>query len=180
MQLIEKKINKKLDDYNQIGEFMKRVFPKEELMPMWLIVFASKFKKYDFNAYYDQDGTFIGILFTIDSKDTLFVFYLAVNDKIHSKGYGSLLLKQLVDKYQTKYISLFIETLDPNSSNYNQRVKRLTFYKRNGFYESGFSCGMKTAFIDILTTKPDFKLADAKKILSFMPMKIMPTPEWTK
>ncbi len=37
MPLIEKNLSKKLKDYKEIGTFMKRVFPKEELMPMWLI-----------------------------------------------------------------------------------------------------------------------------------------------
>ncbi len=172
MELNEKKLSKKLSNYNEIELFMKRVFPKEELMPMWVIRTLTKIKKYDFNVYYDED-LFVGILFTIDSKDMLFVFYIAVNDKIQSKGYGSKLLQVLYDKYPQKHISLFIETMsDKNADNYEQRIKRLAFYEKNGFFHTGLKAGFKTPFIDILSTDKNFDTIKAKKLLRGMPMKI--------
>ncbi len=172
MQLIEKNITKKLKDYDEIGEFMKRVFPKEELMPMWLICLVSKMKNYNFKAYYDGE-MFVGLLFTINSKDSLFVFYIAVNDEVQSKGYGTKLLAELFRQYPDKPISLFIETMDDTqATNYQQRVKRLTFYKRNGFYHTGIKAGTKTPFIDILSTNENFSVKEAKKLLRMMPMKI--------
>ncbi len=172
MNLIEKKVTKKLDNYNEITAFMERVFPKEELMPMWLLHLITKMKNYDFNAYYDND-LFVGIMFTIESKKSLFVFYIAVNDEIQSKGYGSKLLSSLFEKYKDKPISLFIETMDDkNASNYEQRVKRLSFYEKNGFIHTGIRAGGKTPFIDILSTDKNFSVKDAKKLLRLMPMKI--------
>ena len=171
MNLTEKTITKKLDDYKDIVQFMKRVFPKEELFPMWILNLITKKKNYDFNAYYDNN-LFVGILFTINSKDSLFVFYLAVNDKIHSKGYGSKLLTMLKDKYQDKPISLFIETLDPKAENYEQRVKRLAFYKRNGFFDTKIKAGSKEPFVDILSTDENFGYDECKKMLKFMPLKL--------
>ncbi len=172
MDLIEKKVTKKLSNYQEISDFMKRVFPKEELMPMWLLNIITKIKNYNFNAYYDND-LFVGIIFTIDSKETLFVFYIAVNDKIQSKGYGTRLIKVLFDKYPNKTISLFIETMDDkNAENYEQRIRRLAFYERNGFIHTGIKAGGKAPFIDILSTDTEFNVQKAKKILKFMPMKI--------
>ncbi len=172
MELIEKRVNKKLENYNEIVEFMKRVFPKEELMPMWLLNIVAKMKKIEFNAYYDND-VFVGILFTIESKESLFIFYIAVNDKIQSKGYGTKLLQLVLHKYPNKQISLFIETMDDKqASNYEQRVRRLEFYKKNGFIHTGIKAGGKEPFIDILSTDEKFSVKDAKRILKFMPMKI--------
>ncbi len=172
MNLIEKKVSKKLDNYEEIKDFMKRSFPKEELMPMWLLILLSKFKKFKFNSYYDQN-LFVGILFTIESKETLFIFYIAVNDQVQSKGYGSKLLDIIFKKHPNKKISLFIETMDDlKASNYDQRVKRLSFYERNGFFQTGYSAGSKTPFIDILSTDKNFNIKDAKKLLKIMPMKI--------
>ncbi len=172
MNLIEKKVTKKLSNYQEISEFMKKVFPKEELMPMWLLNIISKIKNYDFNAYYDNE-LFVGILFTINSKDTLFVFYIAVNDKIQSKGYGTQLIKTLFDKYPNKSVSLFIETMDDKKAeNYEQRIKRLAFYEKNGFVHTGIKAGGKSPFIDILSTDKEFDAKKAKKLLRFMPMKI--------
>ncbi len=172
MNLTEKDLSRKLSNYKEICDFMKRVFPKEELMPMWLIRLLTLKKNYDFKVYYDND-LFVGILFTIESDDTLFVFYIAVNDKIHSKGYGSKLLQVLFDKYPNKPVTLFIETMDDkNAKNYEQRVKRLAFYERNGFVHTGIKAGFKTPFIDILSTDKEYNTVKAKKLMKFMPMKI--------
>ncbi len=172
MGLTEKKLSSKLDNYKEICAFMKRVFPKEEVVPMWLIKILTLKKNFKFNVYYDGD-LFVGIMFTIESKDTLFVFYLAVNDKIHSKGYGSKLLQVLFDKYPDKSVTLFIETMDDKSAeNYPQRVKRLAFYERNNFVHTGIKAGFKTPFVDILSTDKDYNKTKAKKLLKFIPMKI--------
>ncbi len=172
MNLIEKKLSKKLVNYEEVVQFMKRVFPKEELLPMWIIKLMTIKKNYDFKVYYDND-LFVGITFTIDFKDTLFVFYIAVNDKIHSKGYGSKLLQLLFNKYPDKSVTLFIETMDDKkAANYEQRVKRLAFYKRNGFVNTGIKAGYKTPFVDILSTDTDFDTIKAKKLMKSIPMKI--------
>ncbi len=174
MNLTEKNLSRKLTNYKEICQFMKRVFPKEELMPMWLVRLITLKKKYDFKVYYDND-LFVGITFTIDSKDTLFVFYLAVNDEIHSKGYGSKLLQVLFDKNPDKTVTLFIETMeDKNASNYEQRVKRLAFYERNGFINTGFKAGFKTPYVDILSSDKNYDEEKAKKLMKSIPMKIFP------
>ncbi len=172
MNLIEKKLSKKLDNYKEICEFMKRVFPKEELIPLWFIRLLTLKKDYDFTVYYDTD-LFVGILFTINTKDTLFVFYLAVNDQIHSKGYGSKLLQLLLSKYPEKSVTLFIETMnDKNVKNYDQRIKRLAFYERNGFFNTNLSAGFKTPFVDILSTDNTYNITKAKMLMKSIPMKI--------
>ncbi len=168
MNLIEKDLSRKLENYKEICQFMKRVFPKEELMPIWIIKLLTLKKNYEFKVYYDND-LFVGILFTIESDDTLFVFYIAVNDEIHSKGYGSKLLNVLFDKYPDKPITLFIETMDDkNAKNYEQRIKRLSFYERNGFTHTGIKAGFKTPFVDILSTDKEYNIIKAKKLIKFM------------
>ncbi len=173
MNLTEKKLSRKLPNYKEVCAFMKRVFPKEELMPIWLIRLLTTLKKnYDFKVYYEND-LFVGILFTIESVDTLFVFYIAVNDEIHSKGYGSKLLNVIFEKYPDKSVTLFIETMDDkDAENYEQRVKRLAFYERNGFFHTGIKAGFKTPFVDILSTDKGYDAIKAKKLMKSIPMKI--------
>ena len=172
MNLIEKDLSTKLKNYKEICDFMKKVFPKEELMPMWLIRILSYKKNCNFTVYYDND-LFVGILFTIEFEDTLFVFYIAVNDKIHSKGYGSELLKVIFNKYPNKSITLFIETMDDKTAiNYEQRIKRLKFYEKNGFIHTGLKAGFKTPFVDILSTDKDYNKLKAKSIMKLIPMKL--------
>ncbi len=172
MKLTIKRVTKRLENYKEIKEFMKRVFPKEELLPMWILKLLTKMKNYNFNAYYDND-LFVGILFTIEDKDTLFIFYIAVNDKIQSKGYGTKLLQDLFLKYPDKPVSLFIETMDEkDANNYEQRIKRLAFYERNGFVQTGIKVGIKKTFIDLLATDKNIDFKSTKKLLKLMNMKI--------
>ncbi len=172
MNLTEKNLSKKLSNYKEICQFMQRVFPKEELIPMWLIRIITLKKNYDFKVYYDN-SLFVGILFTIDTKDTLFVFYIAVNDAIHSKGYGSKLLQVLFNKYPNKSVTLFIETMnDKNAANYEQRLKRLAFYERNGFVNTKIKAGFKAPLDDILSTDKYYDITNAKKLMKSIPMKI--------
>ncbi len=172
MCLEEKRLSKKLVNYGEICQFMKRVFPKEERMPMWLIRILILKKNYDFQVYYDK-GVFVGILFTIQSAESVFVFYIAVNDALHSKGYGSMLLQTLFNKYSNTPITLFIETMqDKKADNYTQRVKRLAFYKRNGFIQTGLSAGYKKPFVDILSTDENYDIIKAKRLVKWMAMNI--------
>ncbi len=131
-----------------------------------------KMKKYHFKAYYDNNQ-FVGILFTIETKDTLFVNYIAVNDQIRSKGYGSKLLQTLFERYPKQSVTLFIETMeDKNANNYEQRVKRLAFYEKNGFVQTGIKAGFKKPFIDILSTDIHFNEEKAKRVIMPIPMKL--------
>ena len=171
MKLNEKVITRKSSDYKEISNFLKRVFPKDELMPMWLINLLSKKKNYSLIGYYYEE-LFVGLTFTIENKESLFLFYLAVNDSIHSKGYGSKILEILYEKYNDKKIMLLIEALDPLADNYNQRVKRLAFYERNKIKRTGLKAGFKEPILEILSTDENLKVSECKKIFRGIPMKI--------
>jgi GNAT superfamily N-acetyltransferase len=158
-----KKVNKKLDEYKAIKDLMLKTFPKNEIIPMWILLLLSQRKMVDFNAYYD-DNEFVGFSYSIINCNMIFIFYLAVYDKIQSNGYGTKILKYIKEKYKGKEIILNIEKIDKNSQNYEQRLKRLKFYKKNGFNETEY-------FIDddieysILSTNKDFNKEEYTKTL---------------
>ena len=62
---------------------MKTAFPQNEQVPMWLLR-ALAFRK-----------KFCGVVYTADDNKYIFVLYLAVNDLIRSKGYGTKILDWL-------------------------------------------------------------------------------------
>lgn len=51
----------------------------------------------------------------------VFILYLAVNDKIQSKGYGNKILNIIKENNMDKEITLNIKPLDKNADNYQQR-----------------------------------------------------------
>lgn len=179
--LTEKVVKKSNPDYEEIASLMKRAFPKEELFPLCLLRLFSYEKKCNFTAYFPDDnfvGKFVGLSYTVESNETLFVVYLAVHDSIQSQGYGSKILENLKQKYKNKSVTLFIETMDTTAEkadNYAQRVKRLAFYEKNGFTHLGISAGGKEPFVDILSTDSEFSLAQCKKLMKLIPMRVFPT-----
>ena len=88
-------------------------------------------KKYvHFNAYYYNDE-FIGLCFFTKKKNKMFILYLAVNEKLKGMGYGSIILKSL--EPSNNHIYLNVEPIDFNATNNEERIKRIRFYKHNGF-----------------------------------------------
>lgn len=94
-----------------------------------------------------------------------FVLYLAVNNQVQSKGYGSAILETLKEKFSGTNITLNIERLDPSADNYEQRVKRLKFYKKNGFYDTDYTITDRGETFLTLTTSPSFSVEVFKKVL---------------
>ena len=153
-------VSKKLKEYKEIKSLMCRAFPKNEQIPMWLLHILAIRKSVEFSAYYDED-LFCGISYAVSNGELVFILYLAVNDKIRSKGYGSAILQCIKQRFSNKAIALNIEPLDPKSDNYAQRIKRFEFYLKNGFVDTHYQ---------ILATTTQFPIKEYKlaiKQLSF-------------
>lgn len=174
MEVIEIHINaipvsRNLKEYKEIKSLICRAFPENEQFPMWLLNLWALRKSIDFFAYYDGD-TFCGISYTVSSDELVFVLYLAVNDKIRSKGYGSAILQCIKERFPNITIALNIEPLDIKSDNYAQRIKRFEFYVKNGFTDTRCQIIDSSGNYQILATSEIFsieKYKSAIKQLSF-------------
>ncbi len=65
-----------------------------------------------------------------------YLAFLAVDDTRRSRGYGSRILDAFGERYDDHTQVLEIEPVEEGFDNYEQRVRRLAFYKRNGFQET--------------------------------------------
>lgn len=164
MELRRIAVIKKSSNYKEVKDLMKRAFPKNERMPMWLLNYWAKKDGYDFWSYYDGED-FCGICFAVINKKTLFIWYLAVNDKMRSCGYGSAILNDVKEKYAGCEITLNVEPLYTTADNYEQRVKRIAFYARNGFLNTEKIIKFKKDDFLVLSTKKDFDEVTYKEIL---------------
>ncbi len=146
MELIEKIVIKKTNQYNQVKELFKNSFPKNELAPMWILTLLSKKSNIEFIAYYENE-ILIGSTYLIFNEKMIYLVYLAVNNNLRSKGYGTRILERLKNKYKNKAIVLNTETPEIWNTNYEQRVKREEFYIKNNFINTGlYMKEMKTKF----------------------------------
>lgn len=65
-------------------------FPAIERIPLFLLKLLTKKGKADFFEIYD-DTNCIGMLYIVYYKDIVFVFYLAIDNKLRGRGYGTLI-----------------------------------------------------------------------------------------
>ena len=122
-------------------------FPEEERPPFSILLGMKN------NVLYivKEDDTFIGLVDTAAYKDQLYIFFLAIEPSMQNKGYGTQILKDIVAKNPGKRVYLSIETIDPKANNYSQRLQRLAFYERNGFFRTGESFDEFGVTYDLLT-----------------------------
>lgn len=129
-------IHKNFRDFHKFKRVYLEAFPKEELLPIWVLRSRAKSSYVNFFAFYDGDR-FVGFTYLISKNDLTFVLYLAVDSNFRGLGYGSAALKSIGAFKPNNRIFLTIEALDSKAENYAQRVSRKKFYLRNNYYETG-------------------------------------------
>jgi GNAT superfamily N-acetyltransferase len=128
MRLVEAKGYKK-----EIKKLYRSAFPIEERVPLFFLYLKTKDKNIKLYAIVDNDE-FIGLMHTVENDNMVYVFFLAINEKMRGKGYGSKALETIKNMYAGSVVTLAIEdTADLDAENYDERIKRLGFYKKNGF-----------------------------------------------
>lgn len=132
-------------------------FPKEERLPWWVLRFMTVLNGVELSAFYDG-AEFCGFTHTTATDDTVYVMFFAVNENLRSKGYGSAILEKLKQLHSDKAIILNVEPLDDRAPNADQRVKRMRFYERNGFYDTGYNSTEVGGIFRVLSTKPNLDI----------------------
>ena len=158
------RVTRRMRDYDKVIELIDSSFPKEEQLPMFLLRIMSKRRCVDFLAYYDE-GVFCGISYSIISRGHVFVLYVAVSDGLQSKGYGSFILDHLKELYNGAPLTLNVEPLDPESDNNHQRIRRMAFYTRNGFRDTGHTLVDGDIVYTILSTAEEFVPSEYGRVL---------------
>ena len=106
-------------------------FPVQERISWPWMVWMALFGQADFLAYYDGPD-FAGFSYSLRSKTSYYLLFLAIPSLQQSKGYGRQILQEIARRAGQRPIFLVIEPLDESADNYEQRLKRLAFYEKNG------------------------------------------------
>ena len=126
---------------DKILEIYERSFPPEEQIPMPELLESATLDEVDFLAWIDsslpagEDGAsnVVALTFSFAFPDLFYLGFLAVDGRTRSAGYGSRILTRFRERYGDVPQLLEIEPLIREAGNYQQRVRRLAFYERNGF-----------------------------------------------
>ena len=150
MRLTARKVDGSLRDLSRVKGLLERAFPENEQFPMFLLRLRAWSSYVHFLAYYDGDD-FCGFTYTVENEDMVFVLYLAVNDEIRSKGYGTAILADLKARASGRGVALNIEPLE--------------FYRRNGFVSTDYNLIDGGDRYLILCTKEDFPVEDYIRVI---------------
>ena len=151
----------------EIKRLYHTAFPKEELLPWWIVRLLTVQKCVDLTGYYKED-TFAGFTFTATTEDILFVLFFAVEDHRRGDGLGSAILQYMKDRNPGKTIVLNVEPVDERAENNDQRIRRMAFYKKNGFYDTGYNIREVGGVFRVLATAPELDTAAYGKVFRKM------------
>ena len=142
-------------------------FPKEERLPWWLLRVLSLRGGIDLNCFYSE-GQFCGFTFSATEGDIIFILFFAVREDLRAKGYGSAILEYIKSTNPAKSILLNVELLDKKADNYEQRVARMSFYRKNGFYDTMYNIDEVGGTFRVLATSPTIDREAYLRVFSMM------------
>ncbi|MBO5322916.1 MAG: GNAT family N-acetyltransferase [Oscillospiraceae bacterium] len=151
-----------------------QAFPKEERLPWWLLRLNARRRGIDITAYLDGEQ-FCGFTASVTVEGMHFLLFFAIKQSLRGKGYGSAILTQLRNEHQT--VTLNIEPLIPTAPNLEERKNRFAFYRKNGFFDTGYHVWEVGGKFRVLSTNPSldekvYKRIFRKLSLGFWDVKI--------
>lgn len=120
----------------RIYKLYRSAFPRSERKPFSMIYKMSRKGKTDV-WYCTDEGKFIGIAITINGPDSILLDYFAITEQNRNGGYGSKILRSVIEEYAPKPIFGEIENVIDPGEDLELRKRRKQFYLRNGLKEMG-------------------------------------------
>ena len=111
-----------------------RAFPKNERRSFPELV-ENRFGGTEVFCFYD-DATFVGMACVLNSSAIAHIIYLAVDESLRGRGYGSKALELLHRSKPGQKIMVDIEAPNEQSENAEQRELRKKFYLKAGYKET--------------------------------------------
>ena len=130
-------------------DLFRRAFPEEERLPWALIHLLSLRRGIDLVAWWDEpadpaqaaspDPSALTWTVRRPGSRLLYVFYVVVDDAVRGRGLGARLLAELERRHPGCTIVLDIEPVIAEADNADERRRRLAFYERAGFRDTGYA-----------------------------------------
>ena len=142
-----------------VRQMYLNAFPPAERMPFPVMVAMSKLWHTDFLEFYDGD-ILCGFVYLAHNRKLVFIMFLAVDEKLRSKGYGSAILHEIQNRYPDKKIIVSIEPCDAMAPDLALRTSRKAFYSRNGYRETGYRMRLSGVEQELLICNGQFDIRE--------------------
>ncbi|MCL2400586.1 MAG: GNAT family N-acetyltransferase [Defluviitaleaceae bacterium] len=147
---VTKAIKYDKEGFQNIKDLYYSAFPRQEQVALGFLIGQTKKDTVKFDAFYDGD-TFVGLTYTISFKDITYLWYLATQPNLRSKGYGSQIMRHLHETYPDKRIVLNLDVQDETATDNEIRKKRKDFYIKNGYSSTGYLCTFNRNKLDVMS-----------------------------
>jgi GNAT superfamily N-acetyltransferase len=137
-----------MKDLKKVGQLYNSSFPVTEKAPFRYLV--EPFDTVDFLAFYDGE-LFVGFVYLIFHSDISYIFYLAVDDSLRGKGYGTAILQYIRRHHPADRIILEIEDASVSTDNAEICMRRKNFYLQNGYVDQRIHIKMHGVPMEILS-----------------------------
>jgi len=151
---ITKDIKHDKEGFKNIKELYTSAFPRQEQVPLSFLINKTKKDTVRFDAYYDGD-VFVGLAYTMSFEDMTYLWYLATDPNLRTKGYGSQIMQHLIEVYPNNRIVLNLDIQDETATDSEIRKKRKEFYIKNGYSSTGYLCTFGGNKLDVMSTNGD-------------------------
>lgn len=135
--------------WQAVKEIYLEAFPKSEREPFPVLKRTVKKGKARILTAV-EDGKLLGFVMVTPFADMMTVDYLAVSQKIRSRGTGSRLIQEICRQFPNRRIALLIERPDDKAPNRDQRLARRRFYLKNDFVSADIFLRLVSGEMEVL------------------------------
>ncbi len=134
----------------EIKALYTTAFPKIERKPFWLMMLNHKRGRMKI-LYIEDSNEFAGLAVMAEYDDRALLLYFAINPSKRDRGYGSMALQMLMKRYENKKFYLEIESTKKECEDIETRLRRKSFYNKNGMYEIGLNVDLFGTEMEVLS-----------------------------
>lgn len=165
MSLQLKKLLPDCQDREIFAGINDEAFPPSERMSLdEIFLFASKTCT-DVLGIYDENIP-VGFAVLVKNDKCGYVYFLAIDKNMRSKGYGGAAIRKIVTDYADLQIILDFEEIRMDAENIEQRMRRKNFYLHNGFYETGHYTLMEGERFEVVCSREKLNQESFKRLIS--------------
>lgn len=163
MELI--KITQNFDEKEKLYALNDEAFPREERITSDKLLTLLYELDCDAWAFYDEVFVGFAVLLSNAELQMAYLSYFAIDGVHRSKGYGGVALAKLAEVYDGYQIVLDMERMDESADNYDQRLRRLAFYERNGYQRAKVGFKYFKMDLEIMCSHGKFREQEFRQLI---------------
>ena len=164
MNIVFNRLKANGEDNGYFEQINDEAFPLLERMSFDEIFDFASDTNTDVLGIYD-DKKPIGFVVLLKNEECGYIYYLAMDSRIRSKGYGSAAIQKMIEVYSDLLLVLDFEVIDENAENNAQRIRRKNFYLRNGFHETGYYTMLRNDCFEVVCSGGELCKSALKDLL---------------